>query len=138
MFKIGTALVSAVIAALVAIIAGLVSGARIPTVFLRAFFTFLAACGVVWFALFVLEKKNVVAFDRDFLLQDEAPTDEEMEALAAEAEAGGEEGEAAETPPSSEAPEDADGAEGAGEEETPAFQPLSTDGLKHMDTAGGA
>ena len=122
MFKIGMALLFAVIAALVAIIAGLVSGARIPTVFLRAFLAFLVSWGCVWLVLFVLECKGIAGFDKHVDFPEETePTDAELASLAAEAEA-----EEKATPEDPAAASD-------GKSD---FQPLSTDGLKHMDTAG--
>ena len=129
MFKIGMALVFAVIAALVVIIAGVLGSPRLLTVFLRAFLAFVVTWAAVWLVLFLLEAKGVVGFDKNLELlegEDAEPTDEELKALADEAESG-EDVDAAEP-----------GAEDEAEETEGEFQPLSTDNLKHMDTTGNA
>ena len=54
LFKIGTSLVLAVIAALVVFLAALIGGARIGTVFLRSFVAFLTAGVLAWLVLFLL------------------------------------------------------------------------------------
>jgi len=126
MFKIGMALIFAVIAALVTVIAGLLGTPRLLTVFLRALLAFVVVWGVSWLVLFILEAKGVVGFDRNLELlsdADENPTDEELAAHAAEAEA--EDAEKVSQP---------DDGEESAEEEPAGFQPLSTDNLKHMDT----
>ena len=126
MFKIGMALLFAVIAALVTVIAGLLGTPRLLTVFLRALLAFVVVWGVSWLVLFILEAKGVVGIDRNLELlsdADENPTDEELAAHAAEAEA--EDAEKVSQP---------DDGEESAEEEPAGFQPLSTDNLKHMDT----
>ena len=127
MFKIGMALIFAVIAALVVIIAGVLGSPRLVTVFLRSFLAFVVTWAVVWFVLFLLEAKGVIRFDKNLELiepEDSEPTDEELAAHAAEAE-GGEQADAAAV----ESEEDMAADDNAG------FQPLSTDNLKHMDTS---
>lgn len=62
MFKLGTALVFAVIAALVIILSGLMSGARYGTVFLRAAVGFLVAGLLLYAAVILLEKYGIPAF----------------------------------------------------------------------------
>lgn len=127
MFKIGMALIFAVIAALVVIIAGVLGSPRLVTVFLRSFLAFVVTWAVVWFVLFLLEAKGVIGFDKNLELiepEDGEPTDEELAAHAAEAE-GGEQADAAAV----ESEEDMAADDNAG------FQPLSTDNLKHMDTS---
>ncbi|MCI6084789.1 hypothetical protein [Selenomonas sp.] len=130
MFKIGMALIFAVIAALVVIIAGVLGSPRLVTVFLRSFLAFVVTWAVVWFVLFLLEAKGVIGFDKNLELiepEDGEPTDEELAAHAAEAEGG------------EQTPEDtAEAAEDMEAEGDAGFQPLSTDNLKHMDTSGTA
>ena len=70
LFKIGTSLVLAVIAALVVFLAALIGGARIGTVFLRSFVAFLTAGVLAWLVLFLLEAKGIAAFDRELTPQD--------------------------------------------------------------------
>ena len=57
-------LVFAVIAALVIMLAGLLSDARLVTVLLRCVAGFLVAGVCVWLTAMILEHQNIVGFDR--------------------------------------------------------------------------
>lgn len=123
LFKIGTSLVLAVIAALVVFLAALIGGARIGTVFLRTFVAFLTAGVLAWLVLFLLEAKGIAAFDRELT----PPEGED----AAEAPPADGEAEAPEAPGESQGKEAAESAEAPAEQAS--FQPLAADGLKHVE-----
>ena len=65
MFKLGTALVFAVIAALVVFLTGMIGDARVMTALLRSVIAFLCAGTFTYLALFILEAKGWAAFDKD-------------------------------------------------------------------------
>lgn len=120
MFKLGMAIVFAVIASSVAIIAGLASGARVGTVCLRALLVFVVSTGAVFLVTDSLERFGVIHWVR----KSDLPTEDEGEAMtedSAEQEDQMQEETAAEQS-AEEVPE-----EGGSE-----FAPLETDGLKHI------
>lgn len=153
MFKIGMALVFAVIGAMIVLLAGIFGGARISTAFIRMFCALLVTCAGVWILLFVLEAKGLVDIDKKLKIIEEEDaaleaeeaelTDEEFAVMAAEAEA-----EAASDEDIEADVEDATGAGEATEEsgvpleeqdvaeeaDFGGFEPLAADGLQHMDT----
>lgn len=65
LFKLGMALVFAVIAALVIFITGLLSDARVTTACLRSLVGFLCAGLFSYLIAFILEAKGWAAFDKD-------------------------------------------------------------------------
>lgn len=130
MFKVGTSLVLAVIAALVVFLAALVGGARIGTVFLRSLIAFLMTGALAWLVLFLLEAKGiaVAVFDRSLEFPEEP------------AEAAGEEESPAPSPEEAAAEEEAPEEQGtpsqpgaSEQEEQASFQPLAAGGLKHVE-----
>lgn len=120
-------LVLAVIAALVVFLAALVSGARISTVFLRSLVGFFLAGAVSWLVLFLLEAKGIVGFDRKLELpeKDVAPSAAAEERTDAPEEDDG-------APEERPAPQQE--AEEISDAETASFQPLTADGLTHIET----
>ena len=146
MFKIGAALFFSVIAALVVFIVGLLSDVRFMTAIWRSTWAFVVAGVFVYLVLFLLEARNIIGFDRnpDLPAEDD---DETLAAHAAEAEAeqSAEAEDAAETAegePGGEAPageqpaSEAEQATEPAEQADAGFQPLATENLAHMDTAG--
>ena len=128
MFKVGTSLVLAVIAALVVFLAALVGGARIGTVFLRSLIAFLMTGALAWLVLFLLEAKGIAVFDRSLEFPEES------------AEAAGEEESPAPSPEEAAAEEEAPEEQGtpsqpgaSEQEEQASFQPLAAGGLKHVE-----
>lgn len=128
MFKVGTSLVLAVIAALVVFLAALVGGARIGTVFLRSLIAFLMTGALAWLVLFLLEAKGIAVFDRSLEFPEEP------------AEAAGEEESPAPSPEEAAAEEEAPEEQGtpsqpgaSEQEEQASFQPLAAGGLKHVE-----
>ena len=64
MFKLGMAIVFAVIAALVIFLTGLFSDARLLTAFLRSLVGFVCAGAFTYLVTFILEAKGWAAFDK--------------------------------------------------------------------------
>ena len=64
MFKLGMALVFAVIAALVIFLTGLIGGVRLSTVCLRSLVGFICAGAFTYLTVFILEAKGWAAFDK--------------------------------------------------------------------------
>ena len=123
LFKIGMSLVFAFVAAMVIMLAGLLSDARMVTVLLRSLIGFFVAGVCVWLAAMILEHQNIVGFDKNLELPDsevpdELKSPEELEAEDKEAAANQQESEAV--------TEDNTG-------ENTGFTPLSQDNLKHME-----
>ena len=121
MFKLGMSLVFAFIAAMVIMLAGLLSDARLVTVLLRCVAGFLVAGVCVWLTAMILEHQNIIGFDKNLELPDQEEEDEPKspEELEAEDEAAAEQ-QAAEAASEDKTEEDA------------GFTPLSQDNLKHM------
>ena len=124
MFKLEMSLVFAFIAAMVIVLAGLLSDVRLLTLLLRSLVGFLITGAIVWLTAVILEHQNIVGFDKNLELINQ---------------------EGAEDPKSPEEYEDEDAASGQaaddeavnpGKEETSeaggGFTPLSQDNLKHM------
>ena len=65
MFKLGMALVFAVIAALVVFLTGLLGDARMMTALLRSLIAFFCAGAFTYFVAFILEAKGWAAFDKE-------------------------------------------------------------------------
>lgn len=65
MFKLGMALVFAVIAALVVFITGMIGDARVTTALLRSLIAFLCAGVFTYLVTFILEAKAWAAFDKE-------------------------------------------------------------------------
>ena len=124
MVKFKVSLLLAVIAALTVVLAGLMSGARLGTVFLRALAGWLVALVAVYVILLFLESRHWLGFD----LNIELPETEEEEAATGEADAEGSEAETEETA-SDAAPETAEEPEAA----EAGFQPMQADNLAHME-----
>lgn len=134
LFKIGTALVFAVIAALTVILAGLMANARYSVIFFRGMTGFLIAGGLVYLAGFLLERYELPAFwrrqqeeqsDKTTVSEDtveDEPTEEEAEAASKKVDAVSDQQE--ET--SERKAVESGGADG--------FVPLATDGLKHVSS----
>ena len=123
LFKLGMSLVFAFVAAMVIMLAGLLSDARMVTVLLRSLIGFFVAGVCVWLAAMILEHQNIVGFDKNLELPDsevpdELKSPEELEAEDKEAAANQQESEAV--------TEDNTG-------ENTGFTPLSQDNLKHME-----
>ena len=123
MFKLEMSLVFAFIAAMVIVLAGLLSDVRLLTVLLRSLVGFLITGAIVWLAAVILEHQNIVGFDKNLELPDsevpdELKSPEELEAEDKEAAANQQESEAV--------TEDNTG-------ENTGFTPLSQDNLKHME-----
>lgn len=118
-------LVFAVIAALVIMLAGLLSDARLVTVLLRCVAGFLVAGVCVWLTAMILEHQNIVGFDKNLELPDQKEQDKvkSPEELEVEDEA------AAQAEKKQEEEAAAEGETG----ENTGFTPLSQDNLKHME-----
>ena len=114
MFKLGMALVFAVIAALAIGLAGLLADVRFSTIFLRSFVGFLLAGIMSYITAFVLEAKEWANFDREVVI--DLPDNEE-EGLPEEAQAGEEEA----------------GASTEDEAEEGAFTPFSAENLDRVE-----
>ena len=65
LFKLGMALVFAVIAALVVFLTGLFHDARVATALLRSLIAFLCAGIFTYLVTFILEAKGWAAFDKE-------------------------------------------------------------------------
>ena len=121
MFKLGMSLVFGVISALIIVLTGLSSEARLTTVLLRSLIGFLLTGALVWLVTLILESKDIVGFDKNLELieeleKEEPKSPEEYEAEdAAAAEA--------ETQLTEEEQED----------EPAEFKPLGSDDLRHME-----
>ncbi|MBE6073352.1 MAG: hypothetical protein E7202_02205 [Selenomonas ruminantium] len=121
MFKLGMSLVFGVISALIIVLTGLSSEARLTTVLLRSLIGFLLTGALVWLVTLILESKDIVGFDKNLELieeleKEEPKSPEEYEAEdAAAAEA--------ETQSTEEEQED----------EPAEFKPLGSDDLRHME-----
>lgn len=125
MFKLGMSLIFAVISALIIILTGLSSDARLTTVLFRSLAGFLVAGAAVWFLAFFLEKKNIVGFDKSLELIEESGKDEPKSPAEYEAE----DAQAAEGEEAQDAPEE--------KEEPAEFKPLGADSLRHMEAPPG-
>lgn len=117
MFKLGMALVFAVIAALVVFLTGLLGDARMMTALLRSLIAFFCAGAFTYFVAFILEAKGWAAFDKmpaermqDMQMQDYGAEDIDFDAV--EKKPGAEEKFAA----------------------PPHFRPMSEESLTHMKT----
>lgn len=121
LFKLGMSLVFGVISALIIVLTGLSSEARLTTVLLRSLIGFLLTGALVWLVTLILESKGIVGFDKNLELieeleKEEPKSPEEYEAEdAAAAEA--------ETQSTEEEQED----------EPAEFKPLGSDDLRHME-----
>jgi hypothetical protein len=121
LFKLGMSLVFGVISALIIVLTGLSSEARLTTVLLRSLIGFLLTGALVWLVTLILESKDIVGFDKNLELieeleKEEPKSPEEYEAEdAAAAEA--------ETQSTEEEQED----------EPAEFKPLGSDDLRHME-----
>jgi len=121
LFKLGMSLVFGVISALIIVLTGLSSEARLTTVLLRSLIGFLLTGALVWLVTLILESKDIVGFDKNLELieeleKEEPKSPEEYEAEdAAAAEA--------ETQLTEEEQED----------EPAEFKPLGSDDLRHME-----
>ena len=130
MFKIGAALVFAVIAALTVILAGLMANARYSVIFFRALTGFVVSGALIYLASFLFERYELPAFWRR---QDSR---EEKHGEAGKADVSKEENsdasekvDAADFPQEETSERKAAESGGAGE-----FVPLATDGLKHVSS----
>ena len=112
----------AFIAAMVIMLAGLLSDARMMTILLRCIAGFFVAGICVWLAAMLLEHQNIVGFDKNLELPDQEENDapKSPEELEAEDEAAAKQ-QAAETTAEKETQEDT------------GFTPLSQENLKHME-----
>ena len=130
MFKLGMSLVFAFIAAMVIVLAGLLSDVRLLTVLLRSLVGFLITGAIVWLAAVILEHQNIVGFDKNLeLIDPDGPADpkspEEYEKEdAASGQMAADEAGNSETEENSAAAGD--------------FMPLSQDNLKHMEPPADA
>lgn len=118
-------LVFAFIAAMVIVLAGLLSDVRLLTVLLRSLVGFLITDAIVWLAAVILEHQNIVGFDKNLELIDpdgpadpKSPEEYEKEDAASGHMAADEAGNS----------ETEENSAGAGD-----FMPLSQDNLKHME-----
>ncbi len=133
MLKLGIAVLFALVAALVILLAGLVSHARILTMLLRALCGFAVTTVVVWLIAFILEEKHIIGLDKNMV---EIIAEEEQEKAEAEAAAQAEQSQdagAGEPEEAAAAPDEA----AAGQEPTTGaagFSPLQTDNLSHIET----
>lgn len=123
MVKLGMALAFACIAVLVIMVGGVLHEARLGTIALRCLGGFLATSWVIYVVAFILEAKDIVAFDKDM-----EPPPTEGESVAGEDEAAADSGE--DGNPDEESA-DGDGEESASEEGT-GFTPLATQNLRHV------
>ena len=114
-------LVFAVIAALVIMLAGLFSDARMVTVLLRSVVGFFVAGICVWLTAMILEYQNIIGFDKNLELPDPEEEDEPKSPEEFDAE-----DEAAKQQEAEAATEDETGKDAG-------FTPLSQDNLKHME-----
>lgn len=124
LFKLGMSLVFAVISALIIVLTGLSSDARLMTVLLRSLIGFLVAGAAVWLITFFLEARNIVGFDKNLeLIEDpegeEPKSPEEYEAEDAQTASGEDQTALEET------------------EEPAEFKPLGADSLRHMEAPPG-
>jgi len=135
MFKIEMALVFAIVAALVAGLAGLIAGARYSTVFFRALAGFCTAGSLVYIGFFLLDRYGMPVYLRkNPSLQKEWVSEAEERVKS---EHGMEPGETLEQPTAealSPAAEDA-GSESKAPEEQQEFTPLAADGLQHVSSS---
>lgn len=121
MFKMGMSLVFAVISALIIVLTGLSSDARLTTVLLRSLIGFLLTGALVWLVTFILEMKDIVGFDKNLELIEtsEAEEPKSPEEYEAEDEAAAEQEEQ-----QSEVQQENGPAE---------FKPLGAEDLRHME-----
>lgn len=122
MFKLGMALVFAVISALIIILTGLSSDVRLTTILLRSLAGFLVAGAVVWLIAFFLETRNLVDFDQNpepvgnpETKEPKSPEEYEAEDAQAAAE------------------EEAQPAPEKNEEQPAEFKPLGAENFRHME-----
>ena len=125
MFKLGMSLVFAFIAAMVSVLAGLLSDVRLLTVLLRSLVGFLITGAIVWLAAVILEHQNIVGFDKNLELidPDESAEPKSPEEYEKEDAASGQS--AADEAVTSETEETS--------AEAGSFMPLSQNNLKHME-----
>jgi len=133
LFKVGTALVFAVIAALTVILAGLLANARYSVVFFRALTGFLVAGLLIYLAAFLFERYELPAFwrrqTRTETAEDE-PDEPDADAVP-DGDAAGNTEEIAAADHQQEETSERKAAESGGKD---AFVPLATDGLKHVSS----
>lgn len=122
LFKLGMSLVFGVISALIIVLTGLSSEARLTTVLLRSLIGFLLTGALVWLVTLILETKDIVGFDKNLELIEEmekeepkSPEEYEAEDAAAAAEA------------------ETQSAEEEQEHEQAEFKPLGSENLRHME-----
>lgn len=121
MFKLGMSLVFGVISALIIVLTGLSSEARLTTVLLRSLIGFLLTGALVWLVTLILESKDIVGFDKNLELIEELEKEEPKSPEEYEAE----DAAAAEAETQS--------AEEEQEDEPAEFKPLGSDDLRHME-----
>ena len=130
MFKIGAALVFAVIAALTVILAGLMANARYSVIFFRALTGFVVSGALIYLASFLFERYELPAFWR----RQDSREEKQGEAGMADASAE-DDGDASEqvdvAGSTQEETSERKAAESGGAGE---FVPLATDGLKHVSS----
>ena len=121
MFKLGMSLVFGVISALIIVLTGLSSEARLTTVLLRSLIGFLLTGALVWLVTLILETKDIVGFDKNLELIEEMEKEEPKSPEEYEAE----DAAAAEAETQS--------AEEEQEHEQAEFKPLGSEDLRHME-----
>jgi hypothetical protein len=121
LFKLGMSLVFGVISALIIVLTGLSSEARLTTVLLRSLIGFLLTGALVWLVTLILESKDIVGFDKNLELIEELEKEEPKSPEEYEAE----DAAAAEAETQS--------AEEEQEDEPAEFKPLGSDDLRHME-----
>lgn len=121
MFKLGMSLVFGVISALIIVLTGLSSEARLTTVLLRSLIGFLLTGALVWLVTLILESKDIVGFDKNLELMEELEKEEPKSPEEYEAE----DAAAAEAETQSTEEEQ--------EHEPAEFKPLGSDDLRHME-----
>ncbi len=121
LFKLGMSLVFGVISALIIVLTGLSSEARLTTVLLRSLIGFLLTGALVWLVTLILESKDIVGFDKNLELMEELEKEEPKSPEEYEAE----DAAAAEAETQSTEEEQ--------EHEPAEFKPLGSDDLRHME-----
>jgi len=121
LFKLGMSLVFGVISALIIVLTGLSSEARLTTVLLRSLIGFLLTGALVWLVTLILESKDIVGFDKNLELIEELEKEEPKSPEEYEAE----DAAAAEAETQS--------AEEEQEHEQAEFKPLGSEDLRHME-----
>ncbi|WP_318254580.1 hypothetical protein [Selenomonas sp. GACV-9] len=121
----GMSLVFAVISALIIVLTGLSSDARLTTVLLRSLIGFLLTGALVWLVTFILEMKDIVGFDKNLELIESLEEEEPKSPEEYEAEDEAEDEAAAE--------QEEQQSEEEQENEPTGFRPLGAEDLRHME-----